>query len=279
MKISGIFDAMIQFPNCKINLGLNVVARRSDGFHNIESVFYPVPMNDALEIIPAADGVFQFHATGLTIPCEIEKNLCVRAFRLLESDFRLPAVKIHLHKAIPMGSGLGGGSADGAFTLKMLNELFSLGLSNEKLKSYAGLLGSDCAFFIGNHQPQYATGKGEMLEEIAIDLSGTYLSVVIPDVHVVTSDAYRLVSPQIPKNNLKEVIKLPVEDWKDLLVNDFEKPVIAKFPVIGGIKTKLYESGAIYASMSGSGSAVFGLFRGLPDSTSFESCFHRTVKL
>jgi 4-diphosphocytidyl-2-C-methyl-D-erythritol kinase len=268
---------MIQFPTCKINLGLSVISRREDGFHNLETIFYPVPLNDALEIIPAPDGVFQFRITGLDIPGGIEDNLCVKAFRSLQPDFGLPAVKMHLHKAIPMGSGLGGGSSDGAFTLKILNELFALGMDKEQLKNRARGLGSDCAFFMENH-PQYAFEKGEQLEPISIDLSGFYLVLIIPGIHVATAAAYRLVTPQMPEHPVKEVIQLPVEDWKDRLLNDFEKPVINKHPLIGVIKNRLYDEGAVYAAMSGSGSAVYGLFTEQPDFT-IQPFHHFTIYL
>jgi 4-diphosphocytidyl-2-C-methyl-D-erythritol kinase len=254
---------MIQFPNCKINLGLNVISKRSDGFHNLETIFYPVPLHDALEIMIAADGVFQFHVTGFAVPGGNDQNLCVKAFRLLQADFGLPEVKMHLHKAIPMGSGLGGGSSDGAFTLKMLNDLFTLGLDNDQLKDHVRHLGSDCAFFIENY-PQFAIEKGEQLEPVSIDLSGLFLVLVFPDIHIVTTDAYKMVLPRIPSRPIREVIMMPMEDWKDLLINDFEKPVLEKYPVIGEIKQKLYDEGAVYSCMTGSGSAVFGFFKEEP---------------
>jgi 4-diphosphocytidyl-2-C-methyl-D-erythritol kinase len=260
---------MIQFPNCKINLGLNIVGKRADGFHNIETVFYPVPLCDALEINPASDGVFQFSSSGLTIPGKMETNLCIKAFNLLHKEFKLPDVKMHLHKTIPMGSGLGGGSSNGAFTLRMLNNLFSLNLDSDRLKKYASRSGSDCAFFIEN-LPVFASGRGDQFEPVSLDLSGLFLVIVIPDIHVVTSDAYKWVVPAIPEQSLKEMVGLPITAWKEKIVNDFEKPVIAKYPVIGEIKQKLYDSGAIYASMSGSGSAVYGLFEETPK---IEACF------
>ncbi len=250
---------MIQFPNCKINLGLSILSKRPDGFHDIETIMYPVPFKDALEIIPASDGEFMFQSTGLVIPGVSEDNLCVRAFRLLQADFGLPQVKMHLHKVIPVGSGLGGGSSDGAFAIKMLNELFDLGMENEKLKDYARMLGSDCAFFIDD-KPVFAFEKGDMFEQTAIDLSGLFLVLVIPAVHVATSDAYREVVPETPKHTIREVVGFPADLWKSMLVNDFEIPVNSKFPVIGKIKQQLYDAGAIYASMSGSGSTVYGLF-------------------
>ncbi|MCX6268051.1 MAG: 4-(cytidine 5'-diphospho)-2-C-methyl-D-erythritol kinase [Bacteroidetes bacterium] len=263
---------MIQFPNCKINLGLNVVSKRSDGFHNIETVFYPVPLRDALEIIPAGGSHVEFHTSGLEIPGTPDQNLCIRAFHLLQSEFGLPGVKMHLHKVIPMGSGLGGGSSDGAFTLKLLNDLFELRLGNEQLKIYARLLGSDCSFFIEN-QAHFAFEKGDQLEPVAIDLSGLFLAIVIPHIHVATDEAYRMVVPEMPKQSLRELIQSPLELWKDLVINDFEKPVFEKYPVIGEIKAKLYASGAIYAAMSGSGSAVFGIFKELPALVSLNDYF------
>ncbi|MEI7725084.1 MAG: 4-(cytidine 5'-diphospho)-2-C-methyl-D-erythritol kinase, partial [Bacteroidota bacterium] len=264
---------MIQFPNCKINLGLNIVGKRSDGFHNIETVFYPIPFHDALEVMPSPDGVFQFVQTGLNIPGAAGNNLCVRAFNLLQADFGLPGVKIHLHKVIPMGSGLGGGSSDGALTLKMLNDLFSIGLDHDRLMDYARLLGSDCAFFIGN-RPVFANEKGDHFEPAMIDLSGLFICLVIPDVHVSTAIAYRMLIPEIPSVKVNEVVQLPMDQWKGMLVNDFEKPIFVKFPVIRAIKEKLYKSGAIYASMSGSGSAVYGLFQERPNfGNQFSNCF------
>jgi len=264
---------MIQFPHSKINLGLNIIEKRSDGFHNIETVLYHVPLTDALEIIHAQDGIFQFQATGLDIPGKTEHNLCIRAFHMLKTDFRLPNVKIYLHKVIPAGSGLGGGSSDGAGTLKMLNELFDLGLGSQQLKQYARRLGSDCAFFIEDH-PQFAFQKGDQLEQIEVDLAGKYIVIVIPDVHIVTEVAYGLVVPGKPVLPLKNMLGLPVEDWKDRLVNDFEKPVFEKYPVIGAIKQQLYNSRAIYASLSGSGSAVYGIFKEAPELTVFNQHFH-----
>jgi 4-diphosphocytidyl-2-C-methyl-D-erythritol kinase len=259
---------MIQFPNCKINLGLNILGKRPDGFHNLESIFYPVPLRDALEIVIAPEGVFQFQSSGLTIPGLTEHNLCVRAFHLLQSDFGLPGVKMHLHKVIPMGSGLGGGSSNGTFTLKMLNDLFGLGLDNEKLKNYATRLGSDCAFFIENH-PLFAFEKGEQFEPVMVDLTGLFLAIIIPGVHVDTADAYRMVVPGKPERSLKHLAQLPLKEWKGLIVNDFEKPVFERYPVIREIKQRLYDSGALYASMSGSGSAVYGLFEETPQIKEF----------
>lgn len=255
---------MILFPHCKINLGLNIVSKRPDGFHDLETVFYPVPWNDALEIIPAADGVFDFNVSGLMIPGKADNNLCIRAFQLLQTDHQLPEVKMHLHKVIPMGAGLGGGSSDGAFTLRLLNHLFDLGLSSDQLRAYARILGSDCAFFISD-TALYARNRGDQFEQVIIDLQGMTLLLVLPGIHVATADAYAAVIPAFPEKPLKQLVHLPVDQWKDNITNDFEMVVFKKFPVIGGIKQKLYDTGAVYASMSGSGSAVYGLYRTSPD--------------
>jgi len=254
---------MILFPNCKINLGLHVVSKRDDGFHNLETVFYPVPLYDALEVICANDNVFAFNSSGLAIPGDAEHNLCARAFKLLQPAFKLPMVKMHLHKVIPMGAGLGGGSSDGAFTLKLLNQLFDLGQDKEQLMFFARELGSDCSFFIEN-RPLFAHERGDRFESTQIDLSGLTLLLVFPGLHVSTAEAYAAVVPVKPEKSLKELMNCPVGQWKEILVNDFEKSVFKKRPVIGEIKQKLYDAGALYASMSGSGSAVYGLFSGTP---------------
>jgi 4-diphosphocytidyl-2-C-methyl-D-erythritol kinase len=249
---------MIVFPNCKINLGLHILRRRADGFHDLETVFYPVPVNDALEVL--SPGQLQFSSSGIAVPGEVTDNLCLKAWHLLKQDFpELPAVNIHLHKHIPIGAGLGGGSADAAFMLQLLNDKFSLGLSEEKLVDYAAQLGSDCAFFIRN-QPCYATGRGEALEPIAADLSGYSLLLVYPGIHVNTGWAFGQITPAVPARQLRESILQPVSEWKTLITNDFEAPVFRAHPVLGEIKEKLYEAGAVYATMSGSGSAMVGIF-------------------
>jgi 4-diphosphocytidyl-2-C-methyl-D-erythritol kinase len=264
---------MILFPNCKINLGLNVISKRPDGYHNLETVFYPVPLHDALEIIPAGDGSSEFHSSGLEIPGDDRQNLCVRAFRMLQAEYKLPEVKMHLHKVIPMGAGLGGGSSDGAFTLKLLNGLFDLQLTDDRLREFAGQLGSDCPFFIEN-MPVLATGRGNRFSPCTIDLKGYRMVIVKPGVHVATADAYALLTPSEPVNPLAKVISQPVETWKGCLVNDFERTVFENHPVIGEIRKKLYDAGAVYASMSGSGSAVYGLFAGITGMEElFPDCF------
>ncbi|WP_370089770.1 4-(cytidine 5'-diphospho)-2-C-methyl-D-erythritol kinase [Ekhidna sp.] len=248
---------MITFPNAKINLGLNIVSKREDGYHNIESCFYPIPRHDSLEVIEAAS--FAFHSYGLDIPGDATSNLCVKAYELIKADFDIPPVEIHLLKTIPMGAGLGGGSADGAFTLKMLNNLFRLELSDSQLETYCLKLGSDCPFFIKN-LPAIATGRGEHLQPIDLDLSGYYLAIYNPGIHVSTKEAYAGVTPRKAKISISNFINTPIQEWKDKLVNDFESSIFPNHPEIEQLKREMYDAGAIYASMTGSGSTVFGLF-------------------
>lgn len=254
---------MLVFPNCKINLGLHILNKREDNYHNIETVFYPVPVYDMLEVLPAADkteGVnFSFSGSQLNIPTQ--DNLCIKAYNLLKKDFsELPPVKMHLHKTIPLGSGLGGGSADGTFTLKLLNEKFNLGIDEKKMLAYSLQLGSDCPFFIIN-KPCYATGRGEMLEPVSINLSGYFLVIVNPGIHINTGWAFNKSNPVQPSVSVKEIIKWPVEEWNGLLQNDFEEAVFNEYAPIKKIKEELYNLGAVYASMSGSGSSIYGLFK------------------
>ena len=256
---------MIVFPNCKINLGLHIVRKRPDGYHDLETVFYPLPLRDSLEIIEMAhnqrSSTLPFTSSGLPIEGGYASNLCVKAYRLLKKDFpRMPHIMMHLHKVIPAGAGLGGGSADAAFTLKLLNKMFSLRLADEKLKEYAIELGSDCPFFLIN-KPCYASGRGEVLEPIQLDLSSYRIVIVNPGIHISSGTAFQNITPVKPEHSLKDVIKLPVEEWKLNMQNDFEKVIFKKHPEIVDIKDKLYSMGAIYASMSGSGSTVFGIFR------------------
>ena len=253
---------MITFPNAKINLGLHVTERRTDGYHNIETFFYPVGLCDALEILPS--GSLEFYITGISLPGNMESNLVVKAYRLLQRDFDIPPVKIHLHKVIPPGAGLGGGSSDAAFALKMFNEIFVLNLSIPELEKYASLLGADCPFFIRNVSA-LATGKGELLNPFTIDLSDFDMVIIKPPFMVNTSLAYASVTPGIPDLPLAEIMLHPPEEWPGLLKNDFEKSVFKSFPEISDIKETLFSQGAVYASLSGSGSAVFGLFRKIPD--------------
>jgi 4-diphosphocytidyl-2-C-methyl-D-erythritol kinase len=253
---------MISFPNAKINLGLHITEKRPDGFHNLETVFFPVGWSDALEI--AETDTFQFSTSGIAISGDPEMNLVVKAYRLLQEDFNLPALKIHLHKQIPFGAGLGGGSSDAAFMLKLLNKSFNLGLDEKELLEYAAVLGSDCPFFILN-KPVFATGRGEVMQEIDVRLNGMFILLVKPPVEVSTAKAFQLVVPQKPKVSLPELLSFPVQEWEGKVSNQFEQSVFQQYPGLEEIKRKLYDLGAVYASMSGSGSCIFGLFNEIPE--------------
>ncbi len=310
---------MLSFPNCKINLGLQILNKREDGYHNLATVFYPLPLKDALEVVRRDDGRWTtddsktlsdlpseaiakagvegsagviecsrendviFSSTGLEIAGDQANNLCVKAYHLLKKEFpSLPPVLMHLHKAIPMGAGLGGGSADGAFALKLLNEKFQLNLTNEQLIDYALQLGSDCPFFILN-KPCYATGRGELLEPIQLDLSAYKFAVVNPGIHVNTGWAFGQLhlsgrsaeSEQRP--DLKQIIQQPISTWKEQLINDFEEPVCKAHPEIDAIKQQLYDTGAVYASMTGSGSTVFGIFEKEPELKFDEKYLYKVI--
>lgn len=253
---------MISFPNCKINLGLNIVGKRADGFHDIETIFYPLPWSDILEITRTTDkeSGIDFRSSGIRIYGGKETNLCVRAYQLVAKDHPIGAVRMHLHKILPIGAGLGGGSSDAAFALRSINNLFQLKLSDEQLEKYASELGSDCPFFIRN-KPVFATGRGDIFEDIKLRLDDYYFVVVKPRIHVSTADAYAGVTPSKPIVSLKEAIRKPVETWKDTIKNDFENTILEKYAAIRKIKKRLYDEGATYASMSGSGSSVFGIFK------------------
>lgn len=248
---------MISFPPCKINVGLNVVLKRTDGYHEIETCFYPLPWTDILEII--VSDTLEFTQSGLDIPGQPEDNLCVKAYELLRADFNLKPVKIHLHKIIPTGAGLGGGSSDAAHALRLLNDIFNLGITHAQLREYASRLGSDCAFFIED-KPMLGTGRGEILENAKIDLNGKYIVVVKPELYISTAEAYASITPAFGENRIRDVVEMEVSNWKNLLSNDFENYVFKRYPQIEEIKKKLYEQGAHYASMSGSGSSVYGIF-------------------
>jgi 4-diphosphocytidyl-2-C-methyl-D-erythritol kinase len=250
---------MLDFPNAKINLGLLVTEKRADGFHNLESCFYPVQWCDALEILPAEQE--QFTMSGLPVPGNPDSNLCLKAYRLLQRDFQLPPVHMHLHKVIPMGAGLGGGSSDAAFALKQLNTLFELNLSPDALENSARQLGSDCAFFIQN-KPVIAVEKGDVFKPVDLDLSGYTCVVVYPGIHITTAEAYGNIVPQKPSCGIEMYLKQDVQVWKEVLKNDFEEALFPSYPELPAIKEKLYAAGAEYASMTGSGSAVYGLFKG-----------------
>lgn len=251
---------MINFPNAKINIGLNITKKRKDGFHTIESIFYPIKLSDILEINISKNG-FLFNTTGISMnEGNQDNNSCIKAYHLLRNQYTLPPVHIHLHKNIPIGAGLGGGSSDAAFTLEMLNSLIKLNLSNEVLLKFAEETGSDCPFFILN-KPSFATEKGNILFPLNFTLKGYFLVLVYPFIQVNTAAAYQKITPQQSSEKLTEQIKQPIETWKDNIKNDFEKVIFNEYPEIKEIKNQLYNSGAVYASMSGSGSAVYGFFR------------------
>ena len=261
---------MITFPVAKINLGLNVVEKRADGYHNLQTVFYPVPIMDALEIVPMSDGFpsdvdCDLKVTNITIEGDEQRNLVVRAYHLLKADYpELPRVHAHLWKGIPTQAGMGGGSSDCGYMIRLLNETFDMGLSSEQMQQYAARLGADCAFFIES-RACYAEGIGERLQPIDLDLSGWHIGVVRPDIPVPTKEAFSRIHPHYPALNCRDVVKQPVETWRDRLTNDFEESVFALHPEIGAVKEQLYKMGATYAAMSGSGSALFGLFKDEPD--------------
>ena len=261
---------MITFPVAKINLGLNVVEKRADGYHNLQTVFYPVPIMDALEIVPMSDGFpsdvdCDLKVTNITIEGDEQRNLVVRAYHLLKADYpELPRVHAHLWKGIPTQAGMGGGSSDCGYMIRLLNETFDMGLSSEQMQQYAARLGADCAFFIES-RACYAEGIGERLQPIDLDLSGWHIGVVRPDIPVPTKEAFSRIHPHYPALNCRDVVKQPVETWRDRLTNDFEESVFVLHPEIGAVKEQLYKMGATYAAMSGSGSALFGLFKDEPD--------------
>lgn len=253
---------MLVFPNAKINLGLNIVAKRADGFHAIETAFYPIGWSDVLEVIPYSGKSAKrvhFSSSGIRIPGKSDDNLCIKAYQLMAADYALPPVKIHLHKIIPIGAGLGGGSSDAAFFIKALNQLFELNLSFGEMHHYARQLGSDCSFFI-NNKPSFAVGKGDELELIPINLNQKFLMLVKPDIHVSTAKAYAGVKPEIPENSLEKCLQLPIEQWPKLIFNQFETSIFPHYPEIRTIKEEMYKMGAEYAAMSGSGSSVYGIF-------------------
>lgn len=273
---------MIAFPNAKINLGLFITEKREDGFHNIETIFYPIPrLCDILEVLPLknSDKPVSFSQSGLKVDGDADKNLCVRAYYLLNNQIELPHVAIHLHKQIPLGAGLGGGSADGAFTLKMLNNLAINPLPVDKLSELALELGSDCPFFL-NNAPCFGKGRGEKLESLDLHLQNYHIVLVNPGIHINTGQAYKESTPSPAPFNLKNLENIPVEKWRELVTNDFEKFVFANYPAIEQIKNELYSLGAVYSSMSGSGSTVFGIFKTKPNILGkFENLFTHISEL
>ena len=279
---------MITFPCAKINLGLNIVSKRPDGYHNLETVFYPIPLTDALEIkymdekFPS-ESPCDLKITGNDIDCNEEDNLVIKAYQLLAADFQLPRVHAHLVKRIPTQAGLGGGSSDASYMIRLLDERFRLNIGIPEMERYAAKLGADCAFFI-TADPSYAEGIGDVLMPVDVPgagLGGYYLAVVKPSVAVSTRDAYAAIVPKTPAKCCRDIVRQPIETWKDELVNDFEAPIFAMHPELAAIKQSLYDAGAVYAAMSGSGSALFGIFREQPTGLEkeFEGMFCQVMKL
>lgn len=279
---------MIVFPCAKINLGLNIVSKREDGYHNLETVFYPIPLYDALEIkymdekFPS-DTACDLKVTGNVVDCDEQKNLVVKAYHILAADYQLPRIHTHLYKHIPSQAGLGGGSSDAAFMIRLLDERFRLNIGNPEMERYAARLGADCAFFI-EAEPAYAEGIGDVLmpaDGPDGNLQGYYLCVVKPDVAVSTKEAYNTITPKKPAKSCRDIVRQPIETWKEELVNDFEEPIFKMHPELEAIKQKLYDQGAVYASMSGSGSALYGIFKEEPKGIEeqFDGMFCEVMKL
>ena len=269
---------MLSFPNAKINLGLHIISKRPDGFHDLETCLYPVNWCDMLEVIAGEEVDFTY--SGLAIEGDPTDNLCYRAYELLGANYELPPIQLQLHKVIPLGAGLGGGSSDAAATLLSLNKKFALNLDQRELKKFAAQLGSDCPFFIDN-TPSFATGKGDILEPADIDLTGIHILLVNPGLHISTAQAYSKVIPKKTHVSLRKAVDQPYSLWKETLVNDFEDSIFPDYPEIAEIKGRLYDGGAFYASMSGSGASVYGLFEeevglGKHFPTHYK-CFHTTL--
>lgn len=270
---------MLVFPHSKVNLGLYVTSKRSDGYHTLESIFLPIALHDSLDVIRIEKKSFEMEILGMKIDGNTEDNICAKAWNLLHDKHGIGGAKSILLKNIPMGAGLGGGSSDGAFMLKVLNELYQLTLSHEQLKEYAAQLGSDCPFFIENSS-KYVSGRGELLELIDLDLKGYFITVVNPGIHISTKEAFSKIEPKEAPFNLKTIDTLPIESWKQYIHNQFEEAMIQYFPVIDSIKKQLYSAGAHYASMSGSGSSIYGIFSEKKEFSSlFPNCFCRTVEI
>ncbi len=254
---------MVIFPNAKINIGLNILRKREDGYHDLETLFYPIGLKDALEYVVNGKDHANFYCSGLNLDIQPEENIVLKAYRMMQEEFSLPSLDIHLHKAIPSGAGLGGGSADAAFFLKSLNEHFELGIAPNQLKIMAGRLGADCAFFLEN-RPAYATGTGDQLSQVDVDLSGYHLLLIKPSFGVDTKEAYSSVVPQEYPFNFKEIISGEITEWKNSIKNDFEKTLFVKLPDLSLLKEKLARMDPVYTSMSGSGSSIYAIFERKP---------------
>jgi 4-diphosphocytidyl-2-C-methyl-D-erythritol kinase len=251
---------MIVFPNAKINIGLNILRKRKDGYHDLQTIFYPIDLKDALEVVVSEEVKdFEFFSSGIAIDAPVEKNLVIKAYQLMKKHFDIPGIKIHLHKNIPFGAGLGGGSADAAFMIKLLNDMFGFGLSREDMKKFASQLGADCAFFIDN-KPAFATGIGDKLTVIDDFLTGYEIKIIKPKVAINSAGIYKEIVPNENVKDLRKLIELPISEWKNKIFNDFEKVVFKRYPEIANIKHKFYDEGAIFSLMTGTGSTVYGIF-------------------
>lgn len=260
---------MIDFPGSKVNLGLRITQKLDNGYHSLESVFLPIQFSDVLEIIPTSDSETQFNYSGFEISGDSKNNLIYRAWQILNEDFSIPPSKIYLHKVVPMGAGIGGGSADGSSMLKLINEHFKLGITQNKLELYAKELGADCPFFIRN-KSAYVEGIGEIMSPISLNLSGYHFFLVAPGIHINTGEAFKNCQPKQHETSLKEIIeKNSISSWKDLVKNDFEDYAFKSFPELRKIKEQMYKAGALYASMSGTGSSIYGFFEKENDLPSF----------
>lgn len=275
-------SSLLLLPNCKINIGLHVVRRREDGYHDLETLFSPIPLRDNLEISLAneLDAPFRLSVGGKKIEGELADNIVTKVYESLRKEFKFPPIEVTLYKHIPTGAGLGGGSSDAAFMLKGLNELFELGLSDDEMERRVAKFGADCAFFIRN-KAAYATGIGDVLTPYSLSLKGKHIVLVKPDVFVSTKEAYANVHPHIPQFDLTSSLKQPIETWRHTVVNDFEESVFPNHPELPAIKQTLYDMGALYASMSGSGSTLYGIFdRPVPEAEKvFKNCFVFTKPL
>ena len=269
---------MILYANCKINLGLDILRRREDGFHDLETVMIPVPEVCDIVEVEKAEGASIFEQKGLVVDCDVEQNLCVKALRLMQRLYGVGEARISLDKRVPFGAGLGGGSSDATAVILALNELFALGLSEDELVDAAAMIGSDTAFFVRN-TPQLCTGRGEQMRPIELPLEGLYLAIAKPVEGVSTKEAYAGVKPAVPQVSLTEALRCPIGEWRRVVKNDFEPHIFAAHPTIAELKHKMYEAGALYASMSGSGSAVFGLFEAQPQLQLSDDNYLKITKL
>lgn len=267
---------MLAYPNAKINIGLHIINKRPDGYHNLESIFYPVPLFDVLEAVPSEN--FFFSVKGNFIPGRLDQNICIKAYHLLKENYDIPGVDMILLKNIPTGAGMGGGSSDGAYAIQLLNDLFKLELSERTLQDLALQLGSDCPFFISN-KPAFVTGRGENIQEISMNLKGYYFAILANEIHISTAQAYSNIHPQQPDVSLEKIKDYPIEEWKDFMNNDFEEFAFQKFPVLKKAKDYLYSKEALFASMTGSGSAIFGIFRDRPNDLLFDGFNIRVVRI